>query len=84
MAFTADTLTVTTTPQLVVSASHRTTLRLRPGSTVYIGANNSVSSSNGYVPSFGSDLFQIELRAGDEIWAVRASGTTDLSYTVQS
>ena len=79
MPFSGDQITVTTTPQLVYSAAAKATLWVRPGGTLYLGANNSVSSSNGFIPQSGV-LFEMELETGDEVWAVRSTGTTDLQF----
>jgi hypothetical protein len=82
MPFTGNRLMLSSTPQLVWSATGKTNVFLRSGGgSQFIGPDNAVTATTGAWLQPGV-LNQYVLHTGDELWAVVAAGSVDLGVIV--
>jgi len=73
-------ITVTTSATLIIATntSRKSILIRNNGSaTLFIGGNNSVTTSNGYRITGGQSMYIFET---DEVYGIVASGTLDVRY----
>lgn len=82
MAVSSGRMTVTTTAAIVDGSSPNPFLLIihneSPTSTITVG-NSSLSASNGFGLESKSTL-QLQLGAGDHIYAITSSGSADISW----
>ena len=80
--FTTTQVTLSTTAQMVVPESNRKSLQVLNTDaviTAYIGTTPRVTSSNGF-PLLAGASYEFDAAAGDEVWAIAASGAPVLAY----
>lgn len=73
-------VTVTTSATLIIATNtSRTSLLIRnnSGATLFIGGDNSVTTSTGYRITGGQSMYILET---DEVYGIVASGTLDVRY----
>lgn len=80
--FTTEQKTLSTTALMVAPKSNRKSLQVLntdPVITAYIGTSRRVNSTNGF-PLLAGASYEFDVAAGDEVWAIAASGAPILAY----